>query len=645
MSIRYKYARLLTEGYNFTNADEVYSALESNQVGVKTQPEYKEDIKWDYACEKLRIFFRKCEEYGIKDTTYGVQLLLSKVPPNNLENVIREDGLYELLKSRKKPWVKELKEYQTLMNEKVWLGATISDLHDFEKAVQNEQSKHGKISKGGGDIKGVKIPYDDGTWKLLIPSSFEGEKAAAFYTKYGIDKPTEWCTRADKYYYEHYSKIAPLYIIRNMKTGKAYQMAFTKEETYEGRKIDGSRMKVHFLDQNDSKGDEITQGDLKPIPNELLKHIPIPGKNKTMANYNTDKSKPSPYANEKGYIKTGQQSWGKEQIIDKKYQRKVCELLDDYDRERNFGATNLLDRFGERDIVKVVSNKDYFKEKGSDPLSRYANEGKKIEDNYQPKARKIRYYFLGHPKEYVEIIASNKAGLKPTLNDATAESWDRSILQYTALYEMGVGVPKKQIRGFISASKSSLKAGERRDAVHEKEQKFEKIIRDYAESIGAKELGINTESISNKGLRYRAQPKSANKDIRKLSETGVIAIWRGGAVGKEWSFGGDITNSKFAIELVNGRKIPNKRFFIEVNCNGMPTNKNNIHLFETDGLFGPKIPEEYKEFAFKVSKKMFETWRKMFHDEIIQNRADGNYKKNMYEDIDIKNKFRKLITG
>ena len=35
MSIRYKYARLLTEGYNFTNADEVISALKANQIGVK----------------------------------------------------------------------------------------------------------------------------------------------------------------------------------------------------------------------------------------------------------------------------------------------------------------------------------------------------------------------------------------------------------------------------------------------------------------------------------------------------------------------------------------------------------------------------------------------------------------------------------
>ena len=97
-SIIYKYRRLLTEGYNFTNVDEVYDALEANQIGVKTQPEYKKEEKWGYTCEKLRKFFNKCEGLGIKDTTYGVQLLLSKVPPYNLEDIIGTNGLYELLR-------------------------------------------------------------------------------------------------------------------------------------------------------------------------------------------------------------------------------------------------------------------------------------------------------------------------------------------------------------------------------------------------------------------------------------------------------------------------------------------------------------------------------------------------------------------
>ena len=627
-SIIYKYRRLLTEGYNFTNVDEVMSALEANQIGVKTQPEYKKEEKWSYTCEKLRSFFRKCKEYGIKDTTYGVQLLLSKVPPYNLEDIIGTDGLYELLKSRKKPWVKELKEYQILMNSKVWSETTVNDLHTFEKVVQDGQSNHGKAAKGGGDLQDVKVPYDDGTWKLMIPTSFQGEKAAAFYIKDGKETPTEWCTRADEGYYRRYTKGAPLYIIRNMKTGKSYQMAFTNESHWDDS---GSEIRVHFLDQNDVKGDEITQGDLSKIPNELLKHIPIPGKNKTMANYNTDKSYPSPNTGKKGYIKTGQQSWGKEQIIDKKYQREICKLLDDYFEKRG-DAENLLSKFGEVDIVKVVSNKDYFKEKlGQDPLTDYASNGKKTEDNYQPKARKVRYYFSGHPNNYIEIIASKKAGIKPSVNNCTlTDSFVRSVLQYTAFYEMGYGVPRKlSNNNFDSAPRSANKARERNEALLEREKKFTKIIQDYATSIGAERLGIEVSSVGSGGLSYRTKPNSVLKDEQKAN--GRLTVdWHGAAVGKKWHFNGEIPGSKRM--TLNDIGV-GKRFLCRVECTKLPITKESVRLFEENGVFGPSIPEAYKDFAFKVSKKMFETWRKLYSDEIVQNRAEGRYTKNIYEEV------------
>ena len=441
-SILYKYRRLLTEGYNFTNADEVYNALEANQIGVKTQPEYKEKIKWDYTCEKLRIFFRKCEEYGIKDTTYGVQLLLSKVPPNNLENIIRTDGFYELLKSRKKPWVKELKEFQTLMNDKVWLGATVNDLQVFEKAVQEGQSKHGKAAGGSGDIEGVKTLYDDGTWKLLQPISFAGEKAAAFYIRNGKETPTEWCTRCDEGYYRRYTRQAPLYIIRNMKTGNSYQMAFEEDGGWDGENY----VKVHFLDQNDVKGDEITQGDLTKIPNELLKHIPIPvgkAKGKTIADYKTDPKNPDPRTGKGGFIEKGKEHWSKEQIIDKKYQREVLKAM--FANRPGVWTSQTKQKYGDRDIVKIMSIKDSFEEEGRDSLTDYVKNGKATENKYHPKARRTRYYFLGHPGDYVEIIASKSGEIKPRVNKATAEGDDRYVLQYTGFCEMGVSVPTREL--------------------------------------------------------------------------------------------------------------------------------------------------------------------------------------------------------
>ena len=98
--MEFRKAVILTEGYNFTNADEVVDAFEANQIGVKILADYKDGTKSDYILEKIKIFFKKCNELGVKNTTYGVQLLLSKCVPNNLDNLVRNDGFYELLKEK-----------------------------------------------------------------------------------------------------------------------------------------------------------------------------------------------------------------------------------------------------------------------------------------------------------------------------------------------------------------------------------------------------------------------------------------------------------------------------------------------------------------------------------------------------------------
>jgi len=289
MNIRYKYRNLLIEGYNFSNADDAMAAIESNQVGVKIDPSYKQlngNTK-SFTRRSLGKFFNKCEQLGIKDTTYGVQLLLSKTNDINLEQAVETDGLYEFLKSYKKPWVKELPEYQEFINSKynkeLW--------HNLEKSIQENQANHGKVAKGRGQIKDVKVAYDDGTWKLLIPSSFEGEKAAAFYIKDGKETPTEWCTRCEKDYYNMYTEMAPLYIIRNMKSGKSYQLAFTHRN-------------VEFLDQNDEKGDEVTTGDLTIIPDKLLSLIKHPKNGKTLLDYKNARKEVGKAPDKKGYVKS-----------------------------------------------------------------------------------------------------------------------------------------------------------------------------------------------------------------------------------------------------------------------------------------------------------------------------------------------------
>lgn len=309
MSIRYKYVRLLTEGYNFSNADETISAIKANQVGVKVNSSFKVAIEEQPNSLKraLKHFFEKCEQLGIKETTYGVQLLLSKTdclnnsddeddddyyPENSLfSDVIKSDGFYEILKSYKKPWVKEMPAFQSLMERKSWNFTSLDTLHELEKDIQREQGNHGKKLKGSGEMQDVKVLYDDGTWKLLQPASFQGEKAAAFYIKDGKETPTEWCTRCDEYYYNHYTQLGPLYIIRNMKSGKSYQLAFTEYS-------------VEFLDQNDEKGDKVTTGDLNPIPDNLLKLIKHPKNGRTLLDYKTSRNKALSAPEKKGYLKT-----------------------------------------------------------------------------------------------------------------------------------------------------------------------------------------------------------------------------------------------------------------------------------------------------------------------------------------------------
>lgn len=290
MDIRYKYKQLLTEGYNFTNADEVMSALKANQIGVKINTGIKTKVlhnQLDKVRNSLKTFFSKCETLGVKDTTYGVQLLLSKCDSDwSIHHAVSEDGLYEFLKSYKKPWVKQLPEYQEFMSK----GYDQETWHKLEKAIQSNQSNHGKASKGSGDLQDVKNLYNDGTWKLLQPTSFQGEKAAAFYIKDGKETPTEWCTRCDEYYYNHYTKLGPLYIIRNMKSGESYQLAFTEYS-------------VEFLDQNDEKGDKITTGDLNPIPDNLLKLIKHPKNGRTLLDYKTSRNKALSAPEKKGYLK------------------------------------------------------------------------------------------------------------------------------------------------------------------------------------------------------------------------------------------------------------------------------------------------------------------------------------------------------
>ena len=103
----------------------------------------------------------------------------------------------------------------------------------------------------------VKMFYDDGTWSLVSPITFKGAKKVSYYIEDGKKVPTHWATRAQERHFDAFTKNGPLYIIRNTKTGKAYQIG----------KFNGEAL---FQDQDDMP---ISKAERASIPRSLLSRI------------------------------------------------------------------------------------------------------------------------------------------------------------------------------------------------------------------------------------------------------------------------------------------------------------------------------------------------------------------------------------
>lgn len=595
--------KVLLEAYKFTNEEEVYDALESNRIGVKILPEYKDKTKWGYACEKLRKFFKTCKELGIKDTTYGVQLLLSKVPPENLENVINTDGFYELLKSRNKQWVKELKEFQDIMNEKVWFGSITNDLHKFEKVVQNNQTNHGKSSKGSGNLKDVNVLYDDGTWKLMTVNTFEGAKAASFYNENGKEKTTSWCTRADIYYFNRYTNYGknPLYIFRNLKNGKAYQMAFENDDSDDD-------VYIHFLDQDDEKGDEITQGDFSKLPDNLLKLVKSPFgnlKGKSLLDYKKAEET-DPNEGKKGYVDKRKEKFKDAGYVDDKIVEKIV------NKELDLTFEDFIEEFGR--VKKQVSIGGAMQQRGTDKLNTYFYKGIKVVNNYGQKAGYRKYFFEKRPDIWITIVA--KKNTKPVVYDSSKIDYEnykrkddeaKSILHYVSFIDMGVDkIVKDENYGEIIIDKEEAK---RRDNEKVYKDKTEKVIEMTKKDLAAdmKKLGI--QEILDKHAYTHVMPK-------------------------------DSTHKTYTDDRMPGREImfsTEDAVYFSCFLKGTALKLENLVLKNNKQK---KPSKELKEFALKLAKTYQRNWRRVFSYEVVQNRVEGNYK-NIYEEKNMD--FKKVI--
>ena len=107
-----------------------------------------------------------------------------------------------------------------------------------------------------------------------------------------------------------------------------------------------------------------------------------------------------------------------------------------------------------------------------------------------------------------------------------------------------------------------------------------------------------------------------------------IPSWQGQAPGTKWS-----------AELVKGEEAMGT---LRVMFPKIPLKKEEMKCWVEDNS-RIVVPEELKNICFEISQNIFNTWRKQFQGEIIQNRTEGNYK-NIYES-NIVDRFRKLIKG
>lgn len=392
------YCDIITEGYKFETAEQAYDAIQSKKLGVKINPNFlvnNDDLK-EFKARILRTrlsaFYTNAKSLGINDPTYGVQFLISHTSNiDQLSSAISNDAIFTYLQNYKKPWVKQLSKYNDFINKPY----NRDTWHDFEKEIQENLDKHGKANKGSGIQDDVKIlyPKDSEGWELKMPLSFAGSKAAAFYGKEGEEqKPTHWCTRADIRYYNHYTKNNkfPLYIFRNYKTGKSYQMAISYDEY--------NQVNIDFLDQNDNNGDEITNGDLSKIPDKLLSLIKFKN-GKTLKNYKNEKTI-DPNEGKKGFT-TNFNTIKNNKIIEipQTTINKLKNASEIFKAIKVFGPIM-------KGIDKNASEKLNSPE-GTRKLKLYAETGRKIEYNARMKIGVRRYFFKKIPDLYVQIENNN----------------------------------------------------------------------------------------------------------------------------------------------------------------------------------------------------------------------------------------------
>ena len=200
------------------------------------------------------------------DQAIGFMLRISK-KPKDLEKLVVEflDAVVAYGQSCEAGWFKNPEIQQVV--EAVYSAKAFPnrELHTLEKTLQDYRARKSKSKnvKASESNKLYDTLYNDGTWKLCVPKSFEGDVELASHIEPWSDySKTRWCTASSKSYYNHYTYDGkkPLYVFQYYKNGKykeAWQLAFMDSH-------------IEFMDKNDNSEYEFV---LKNAPEELLAKV------------------------------------------------------------------------------------------------------------------------------------------------------------------------------------------------------------------------------------------------------------------------------------------------------------------------------------------------------------------------------------
>lgn len=257
MNIEQLVEKLLTEE-KIDSANALFNIIKNKQIGFKLNPHFLSEI--DLCKPEIIILYNTISKIT-SNIKFPIGFFLKQIYSREqlrdaIDNSI--DCIKAFALNYNKPWVKSLKSYKALESNTMFKNSL---WNNFKKEVEEKSLKHGSSAKGTSKAV-VKPIYSDSDWELYRISSFEEAKKISYYGT-NWDKPTGWCTRADKHYFERYTSEENekyLWVIRS-RDGHTWQLSFFKN-------------RVEFMDEKDNRPSPLgIEKMLELLPDELCKKI------------------------------------------------------------------------------------------------------------------------------------------------------------------------------------------------------------------------------------------------------------------------------------------------------------------------------------------------------------------------------------